>query len=176
MVQFIAFVSTDGVAPNHSGEAAIFENQIEVGHENVVDISSTIIWLLLNRPNCRKLPLSLIRQTQGSKDAREISFRWSQAQRVKGFINNNYREDLERKRSLAKEEKVPNRPTAKVPDVSTPLHGYTQPPVRHFTKLSYAWCSRINYPYKTHQSFLYFLLSAYTFALCTRRFGFKKIL
>ena len=100
----------------------------------------------------------------------------SQAQRVKGFINNNYREDLERKRSLAKEEKVPNRPTAKVPDVSTPLHGYTQPPVRHFTKLSYAWCSRINYPYKTHQSFLYFLLSAYTFALCTRRFGFKKIL
>lgn len=37
MAQFIAFVSTDSVAPNRSGEAAIFKNQIEVGHENVVD-------------------------------------------------------------------------------------------------------------------------------------------
>jgi hypothetical protein len=57
--------------------------------------SGTIIRALLNRPNCRKLPLSLIRQTQGSREARERShFRRSRArQRVKAFINNNYRED-----------------------------------------------------------------------------------
>lgn len=36
MAQFIDFVSADG-ASDHSGEAAIFKNQIEVGHENVVD-------------------------------------------------------------------------------------------------------------------------------------------
>lgn len=58
--------------------------------------SGTIIRALLNRPNCRKLPLSLIRQTQGSRGARareRSHFRRSRAQRVKAFINNNYRED-----------------------------------------------------------------------------------
>lgn len=37
MAQFIALVSANGVAADRSGEAAIFKNQIKVGHENVVD-------------------------------------------------------------------------------------------------------------------------------------------
>jgi len=37
MAQFIALVSVDGVTPDCFRETAIFKNQIEVGHENVVD-------------------------------------------------------------------------------------------------------------------------------------------
>lgn len=152
MAQFIAFASADGVAPNR--RSGNFQEP-DRSRARKRGRSGTIIRPPLNRPNCRKLPLSSIRQTQESREARERShFRRSRARRVKALllitiIGRIERNDLD----LGRERK--RDPTAKVPDV---YYSCARMYATRFTKLSYARRSRINYSYKTHQSFLHFLL------------------
>lgn len=172
MAQFIAFVSAKQRSSRPFRRSGNFQEP-DRSRARKRGRSSAVIPPLLNRPNCRKLPLSLIRQTQGSRGAREISFSAiTGARRVKAFINNNYREDRTKTVSETGGERGKGTRSARQRKsrMSTLLHGlYAAAAIYRFTKLSYARRSRINYSYKTHQSSLYFLSPA-------RRSGRKEML
>lgn len=96
--------------------------------------------------------MSLIRQTQASCE--RSYFWWLRARKAKAFINNNYREARNENDSgpLAKEKNGQRKSHIRLLLVYMDII-YTY----CFTKLSYAPRTRINYSYKTHQSFLRFL-------------------